>query len=125
LLPVEVVARPTLREHDGLAMSSRNAYLSPADREHALTIVRGLDAAAGAYAAGQRDARTLEAIARGHIERSVTSIDYVEVRDADTLDALTGAIPPRAVLAVACRVGGTRLIDNLVLGEDPPPLGER
>jgi pantoate--beta-alanine ligase len=125
LLPVEVVARPTLREPDGLAMSSRNAYLSPTDRENALTIVRGLDAAARAYASGERDARALEGIARDLVEPSVTSIDYVEVRDADTLDALSGTIPPRAVLAVACRVGGTRLIDNLVLGEEPPPLGYR
>jgi pantoate--beta-alanine ligase len=125
LLPVEVVARPTLREPDGLAMSSRNAYLSPADRERALTIVRGLDAAAGAYASGQRDARALEAIARAPIEPFVTAVDYVEVRDADTLAALDGQIPPRAVLAVACRVGATRLIDNLVLGEEPPPLGGR
>jgi pantoate--beta-alanine ligase len=122
MLPVEVVGRSTVRESDGLAMSSRNAYLSPADRERALAIVRGLDAAARAHASGVRDARALEAAAREQIEPAATSIDYVEVRNADDLAPLAGAIPSRAVLAVACRVGATRLIDNLVLGEDPPPL---
>jgi pantoate--beta-alanine ligase len=122
LLPVEVVARPTMREADGLALSSRNAYLAPAERERALAIVRGLDAAARAHAAGTLDARTLESLARAQIEPQATSIDYVEVRGADDLAALEGAIPARALLAVACRVGRTRLIDNLVLGEDAPPL---
>ena len=124
LLPVEVVGCPTVREADGLAMSSRNAYLSADDRQRALGISRGLGDASRAYAAGERDARKLEAIAQAPIAPPVaTSIDYVEVRDADTLAAVEGSIRSRAVLAVACRVGTTRLIDNLVLGEDPAPSG--
>jgi pantoate--beta-alanine ligase len=125
LVPVDVVGHPTLREADGLAMSSRNAYLSAVERERALAIVRGLDAAVRLHASGQRDARALEAIARQSIEPAATSIDYVEVRDAEDLSAVDGLVPPRAVLAVACRIGTTRLIDNVVLGEDPPPLGGR
>ena len=84
--------------------------------------MRGLDAATRAFAAGERDPRALERLARAPIEAAATSIDYVEARDADTL-ARIDAVGARAVLAVACRVGTTRLIDNVVLGEDPPPLG--
>jgi pantoate--beta-alanine ligase len=121
LLPVEIVGHPIVREPDGLALSSRNAYLSAEERTRALAIVRGLDAAGRCFAAGERDARALEAVARAPIEAVATSIDYVAVRDADTLAAVT-AVEPRAVLAVACRIGTTRLIDNVVLGEDRPPL---
>ena len=123
-LPVEVVGHPIVRESDGLAMSSRNAYLSPGDRERALAIVRGLDAAGRAFEAGEHAARTLEGIAREPVEAVATSIDYVELRDAETLGPLDSVAPGgrRGVLAVACRVGSTRLIDNLVLGQEPPPL---
>jgi pantoate--beta-alanine ligase len=121
-LPVEVLGMPTIREPDGLAMSSRNAYLSPDERARALSISRGLAASAHAFAAGERRPHELERIARAPIEAAATSIDYVEVRDADSLGALEGEIAHRAVLAVACRIGSTRLIDNLVLGEDPSPL---
>jgi pantoate--beta-alanine ligase len=122
LVPVEIVGHPIVREPDGLALSSRNAYLSTDDRARALAIVRGLDTAARRFAAGERDARELERVARAPIEAVATSIDYVEARDADTLAPLT-AVDPRAVLAVACRMGTTRLIDNVVLGEEPAPLG--
>jgi pantoate--beta-alanine ligase len=121
LLPVEVVGHPIVREADGLAMSSRNAYLSAEERARALAISRGLDTATRRFAAGERDARALEAIVRGAVEPAATSVDYVEARDADTLAPLA-RVDARAVLAVACRVGSTRLIDNVVLGEDPPPL---
>jgi pantoate--beta-alanine ligase len=122
LLPVEIAGHPTVREPDGLAMSSRNAYLSLEERGRALAIVRGLDAAARRFAAGERSARVLERVAQGPIEAAATSVDYVEARDADTL-APIAVVEGRAVLVVACRVGTTRLIDNLVLGEDAPPLG--
>jgi pantoate--beta-alanine ligase len=122
LFPVDVVGHPIVREADGLALSSRNVYLSPDERERALSIVRGLDAAARRFVAGERDPRAIERIARASIEPAVGSVDYVEVRDADSL-APIDAVGDRAVLAVACRVGATRLIDNVVLGEDPPPLG--
>ena len=121
-LPVQVVGCATVREPDGLAMSSRNAYLSPSDRSSALQIVRGLDAAARRFASGERSARELERIVRVAVEAAASSIDYVEARDADTLAPIDDAIDGRAVLAVACRVAATRLIDNVVLGEDPPPL---
>jgi pantoate--beta-alanine ligase len=121
-LPVEVLGYPVVREKDGLAMSSRNAYLSADDRVKALSLVRGLDRGARSFRAGERRARTLEAAAREPIERFATSIDYVEVRDADTLAPIALDVGSRAVLAVACHIGGTRLIDNVVLGEDPPLL---
>lgn len=121
--PVEVVGYPIVREADGLAMSSRNAYLSAEERQRALSLSRGLSAAARAFANGERSAGALRRLARDAIEPNATSIDYVSVADLDALvpfpdDART---PDRALLAVACRVGGTRLIDNIVLGEDPPP----
>ena len=121
-LPVEVVGQATVREPDGLAMSSRNAYLSSAERQKALALVRGLDAASGAFAAGERRPRELERLARLPVEDVASSIDYVEARDADSLASLDGSAAPRTVLAIACRIGSTRLIDNVVLGEDPAPL---
>lgn len=120
--PVEVVGHPTVREPDGLAMSSRNAYLSPDERTGALAIVRGLDAAARRFQAGERRARELERLVRRPIQEVASSIDYVDARDADSLAPVSDEIGARGVLVVACRVGRTRLIDNLVLGEDGPPL---
>jgi pantoate--beta-alanine ligase len=120
--PIEIVGAPTVREPDGLAMSSRNAFLSPDDRSRALALARGLSAAARAFASGERRARALEALAREPIEQVASSIDYVEIRDADSLDEIEDLARSRGVLAVACRIGGTRLIDNVVLGEDPPPI---
>jgi pantoate--beta-alanine ligase len=121
--PVTVVAHPIVRDADGLALSSRNAYLSADERARALAIVRGLDAAARRYGAGERRARELERVARDPIEAAVSSIDYVEARDADSLAPVEGEVGARAVLLVACRVGKTRLIDNLVLGEEAALLG--
>jgi pantoate--beta-alanine ligase len=122
-LPVTVVGHPIVREDDGLAMSSRNAYLSDEERGRARSLSRGLRAAADVFAAGERTAGVLRKLARDHVEPTATSIDYVSVVDADTLVPFDDAagVGERALLAVACRVGTTRLIDNLVLGEDPPP----
>jgi pantoate--beta-alanine ligase len=122
--PVEIVGHPIVREADGLAMSSRNAYLSAPDRARALCLSRGLDAAWKAFAAGERDASTLRRAARSRVEAGADSIDYVDVTDPDFLvpvpeGARTGT---RALVAIACRIGPTRLIDNVVLGEDPSPL---
>jgi pantoate--beta-alanine ligase len=122
LLPVKVVGHATVRESDGLAMSSRNAYLSNEERERALGFVRGLDAATRSFDEGERRARRLEAIARGALDAVGAAIEYVEIRNADTLEEIE-TVGDRAVLAVAGRIGTTRLIDNVVLGEERPPLG--
>ncbi len=122
-LPVEVVGHPIVREADGLAMSSRNAYLSTEERTSALALSRGLAAAARAFAAGERSASKLRALARAPVQAVATSIDYVDVTTADGLASIPDgdAIGDRALVAMACRIGTTRLIDNVVLGEDPVP----
>jgi pantoate--beta-alanine ligase len=121
-LPVTIVGHPTVRDPDGLAKSSRNVYLSGEERTRALSIVRGLDAAARSFAGGERRASALAQIALRPIAAAASSVDYVEARDADTLAPLGDTVVDRAALLVACRIGTTRLIDNLVLGEDAPPL---
>jgi pantoate--beta-alanine ligase len=121
-LPVEIVPVLTVREPDGLAMSSRNAYLSADERTRARALAAGLDAAVRAFEAGERAARELENSARAPVERAATSVEYVEIRDADSLASIDDRVGAQAVLAIACRVGSTRLIDNVVLGEDPSPL---
>jgi pantoate--beta-alanine ligase len=119
--PVEVVGAPIVREADGLAMSSRNAYLSADERTRALALSRGLSRAARAFRDGERNAGELRSLALTDVERAATSVDYVTVADADALVPFDdGAdVGKRAVIAIACRIGTTRLIDNLVLGEDP------
>jgi pantoate--beta-alanine ligase len=119
-LPVEVIGLPTVREPDGLAMSSRNRYLAPADRARAATLPRALGEAVRAWQAGDRDAEGLRARVEQAVAPAVDSIDYVEIRDADTLAPYDGQAG-RALLALAVRVGGARLIDNVVLGEDAAP----
>jgi pantoate--beta-alanine ligase len=113
-VPVRVVGHPIVREADGLAMSSRNAYLSAAERADALSLHQGLDAAEAAWNAGLRDPRQLEAMVSKQIRGG--DIDYVEARDADDLSGLEGTASGDVVLAVAVRYGRTRLIDNRRLG---------
>jgi pantoate--beta-alanine ligase len=124
LLPVEIIGMRTVREPDGLAMSSRNAYLSAEQRRAALAIPRGLAAAARAFDAGERRAGALTALVRAEVERIATSIDYVSVADPESLrvlgaEELAGS---RALCALAARLSSARLIDNLVLGEDTAPV---
>jgi pantoate--beta-alanine ligase len=109
-LEVEVVGLPIIREPDGLALSSRNAYLSPEERQRALALSRGLGAAREAFAGGERRAEELLARARAQLG-AVTRLDYLELRDAETLATVERVERP-AVLAVAAFVGTTRLIDN-------------
>lgn len=118
-MPIEIVGYPIVREPDGLAMSSRNAYLSPIERERALTLSRGLGLASHAFADGERNVGALRRMALGTIEAAATSIDYVTLADPATLVPLDDAatVDERALLALACRIGRTRLIDNVVLGE--------
>jgi pantoate--beta-alanine ligase len=112
---IEIVAMPTVREPDGLAMSSRNSYLSPAERTVALSLSRALEAARAARDRGERDARALAKAAREELSReSGVTIEYVECRDACTLAEIATLSAP-AVIAIAARVGRTRLIDNAVL----------
>jgi len=111
----EVVGMPIVREADGLAMSSRNAYLSPGERQRALALKRGLDAAAALFAAGERDAGRLVAAARAELEPAVDRVDYVELVDATTLQPVERVEGPVCLLEAAF-VGTTRLIDNQVLG---------
>ncbi len=116
---VEIVPMPTVREDDGLAMSSRNTYLSPAERTAALSLSRGLEAARRAFVRGERSSTVLAAAARRELEREQgVGVEYVEVRDAISLQEIAAVSAP-AVVAVAARVGGTRLIDNIVL--EPVP----
>ncbi|HKE16551.1 MAG TPA: pantoate--beta-alanine ligase [Kofleriaceae bacterium] len=113
---VEIVGMPIAREPDGLAMSSRNAYLSPEERAQAVCLSRGLRAAESLHAGGERGAGALVAAARAPIEASpLARIDHVELRDAETLAEIDRASAP-AVLAMAVHFGRTRLIDNALLG---------
>jgi pantoate--beta-alanine ligase len=125
LLPVSVVGHPTVRDPDGLALSSRNQYLSNTERERALGVARGLSAAFRAHADGERGAGELRRQALGFIEPVASKIDYVSVADPERLSPFGGdaRVGERALVAVAAFVGTTRLIDNLVLGEDKDPLG--
>jgi pantoate--beta-alanine ligase len=109
-LGVEVQGVPTVRDADGLALSSRNRFLSPAERERATTLHAGMRAAGRLYAAGEHDAPMLLDTARA---RLAIDPDYLELRRADDLGAYDPDRP--AVLLVAARLGTTRLIDNLVL----------
>jgi pantoate--beta-alanine ligase len=120
---VSIVGVTTVRDSDGLALSSRNAYLSPDERAHARAVPRALARAAAAYVSGERRAGALEAIARAEVSPAVTEIDYVTVADPTTLAPHDGGfrLTGPALLAMAVRVGKTRLIDNMVLGEETPP----
>jgi pantoate--beta-alanine ligase len=124
MLPVEVVGIPTVREADGVALSSRNAYLSPEQRSGAREIPRGLADAAAAWAGGERDPVALATLVRRRVEPVATSIDYVEVADPETVRPLGPGerAGDRALCALAVRIGTARLIDNMVLGEDAPPV---
>jgi pantoate--beta-alanine ligase len=114
-LPVEIVGQPTLREADGLAMSSRNAYLSPAERTRAVAIFRGLAKARERFSAGEKQAGALVDAAQAEIAATMDRVDYVEIRDAESLRPVERLDRPAVILAAAF-VGATRLIDNLRLG---------
>ncbi len=117
-LPIRVVACPTVREPDGLALSSRNAYLNPAQRAVAPAIYKALDAAANGFDTGMTDPAELESVASSMLERIPGStIEYVSVVDQTTLRAPERVIAG-SVLAVAVKLGPTRLIDNVVLGAE-------
>jgi len=112
---LEIVVIPTVRENDGLAMSSRNAYLDPEERKQALCLREALDIAKKMTAAGETDAEKIVAAMSEHIEsRPAARIDYVSIANTETLEELN-TIADRAVALLAVYVGKTRLIDNEVL----------
>jgi pantoate--beta-alanine ligase len=117
-LPVEVVGMPIVREKDGLAMSSRNAYLSPEERASAICLSRAIHLSRELYSSGQRDSATLLAAARQLIlSEPMATIDYLELRDATTLEPVETATDS-TLMALAVKIGATRLIDNTQLGNE-------
>ena len=116
-VPIQIVACPLVREADGLAMSSRNAYLTADERRHALVLSRSLRSAREMFIAGQRDATKIRDAVRDRITaESGVQLEYVAVADPATLSELS-RIDGSAAVLVAARVGKTRLIDNEILGE--------
>ena len=113
--PVEIVGCPIIREADGLAMSSRNVYLSAEERKQAAVLSRALRAAEEAFRRGATDANTLTTTVRQELSTEPISVDYVEVLDPATLLPVNEVKSP-ALLAIAARVGSTRLLDNVILG---------
>jgi pantoate--beta-alanine ligase len=113
-LPVAIETCPTVREHDGLAMSSRNARLSSDERERATALFGGLESARAAAAAGERSATTLLEQARTTMSKLEVEPEYIELVDPLTLEPVTELVEP-ALLLVATQIGKTRLIDNAIL----------
>lgn len=115
--PLEVVVCPTIREPDGLAMSSRNTYLDPKQREAATVIYRSLTTAFQSFEAGERDAEVLRTRMSDVLSTEpLAQPQYVSVADPDTLEELNGPIE-RALFSMAVYMGKTRLIDNMVVGD--------
>jgi len=112
---VQIIPHHTVREEDGLAMSSRNAYLSGEERKNATVLHKALLNARGLYQAGERDAQAVRAAAVAMIESTPGAvIDYIEIVDSVALRPLA-TIEPGAVMALAVKFGRTRLIDNMVI----------
>ena len=117
-MAVDIVGMPIVREPDGLAMSSRNAYLSPPERMSALCLSRALGEAGDLYRGGMRDVGALRERVVAVIAAEPSAMaDYVEFRDGETLEEVTLAAE-RTLLALAVKIGKTRLIDNRILGEE-------
>ena len=114
-LRTKVVVVPTVREPDGLALSSRNTYLNPEQRAAAPVLFRALEAARGRWEAGEQSAAVLREVINGVLAReSLARVDYVSVADPETLVELDHAAQG-AIISLAVRIGKTRLIDNLIL----------
>jgi pantoate--beta-alanine ligase len=115
--PIDIVAVPTVREPDGLALSSRNAYLSASDRQRSVVLSRALQAAHQSYCAGERQAATLERRMREELSREPqVQVEYIAITEPDQLQPVT-TVDGRTVVALAARVGGTRLIDNISVAQ--------
>jgi len=116
-IPVAIEVCPTIRDPDGLALSSRNAYLTPEERERALALNRALRAAEATVAEGTVEADAVVAAARAELDRAGIEPDYLQLRSATDLSPVE-RVNGSALLAVAARVGRARLIDNAILGGD-------
>lgn len=115
---VQIVVCPTVREPDGLAMSTRNAYLNPAQRRAATVLYRALQAAQARWNQGARDAEALRHAMKAVIEKEpLARLDYVSVADPQSLKELQGPVS-KALMSLAVYIGSARLIDNLLLEED-------
>lgn len=114
-VPARIEVRPTVREADGLAMSSRNAYLDPAERERAVALSRALTAADDVVAGGERGSAAVLAAARVQLDAAGIDPEYLELRSATDLSPVE-RVNGSTLLAVAAHVGRARLIDNIVLG---------
>ena len=115
-LPLKIVGCPTVREADGLALSSRNRYLSAGERKDATCIYRSLKIAREMIEAGETNPKTIVAKIRNIITaaKSLSSIDYISIVDAETLQDVS-RITGKVLIAIAARFGTTRLIDNLTV----------
>jgi pantoate--beta-alanine ligase len=114
-LDPEIVSCPIVRESDGLAMSSRNAYLAPDQRRAATVLYRSLDAARQAIASGQRDAARLVQTIRGALSAEpLATVDYAEIVDAESFEPVT-LLRGECLALIAARIGATRLIDNMLI----------
>lgn len=123
-MPLEIVICPTVRETDGLAMSSRNAYLKPAERQAATVLYRALCAAEARHANGENIADALREIMRAVLATAPhAGIDYVSVADPHSLVEIDRVGPQGALLSLAVRFGSTRLIDNMLLGDAEQAAG--
>ena len=112
---LEIVTLPTVREPDGLAMSSRNTYLNPEQRQAAAVLYRALSLAQELWAQGERDAEKLRQEMTALIQKEpLADIEYISIADAETLDELD-RVKPRALVSMAVKIGNTRQIDNIVL----------
>jgi len=116
-MDIEIIGHPTIREKDGLAMSSRNTYLSKTEREKALLISASLKKAEKLFLEGERDAAVLrKEVESVLLQKEGINIEYINICDTRTLQDVD-TIRSAAVLAIACRIGKTRLIDNTILTE--------
>lgn len=113
-IPVSIIGVPIVREKDGLAMSSRNVYLSPAERQAAPVLYQVLKTSAAALKSGKSPPDVM-AVGRAKIERAGFAVDYFEVRHADTLAPVTSVKNNPVRLLVAAKIGSTRLIDNIAV----------
>ncbi|HEV7705916.1 MAG TPA: pantoate--beta-alanine ligase [Gemmatimonadaceae bacterium] len=114
--PIQIVVAPTVREPDGVALSSRNAYLSPADRKRARVLSRAIFAMRDAFDAGETSTQALETLGNAVFAAEDTvTIEYLAVMDPETLEP-TPVAATGSIIAIAGRVGTTRLIDNVILG---------